>query len=949
MERNFNERHTSAKPLHTLRANAEHGNSSTVKTMNMHNSVTSTKCLNVASATATVRRVPVKPLNTTKSKVTSSNIITKSESDKKARESIQRQTTLNTISRTNAYRTTVSKGNSIHTCTKTNASLAVAAKNTVKDNLRNQDDRTATVTMAVTAGEVAVKTFKTSQNLTPHIVNSVIKTGKDVYNVGGKSVKVIKTVDSTVARLQTGQLQLNHDTYLQLKAVAKCKIRNTAPVQRLTHAVNRIHTGVSDTVDTARYISTATKYYYQSVKYGAIRTAKVTRGVLNGTVKLKVDKNTLAAMKNISLKGLKKGGIVVGRTLKTGTEIGLKTAWGSSKFVVTKGHRGIRGGYRGLKTGIIKAGDLLSQQDDMGAQALGMGIKTARYTIRTAKATPKIAGKTIKTAVAVPVKTAKGILAVDRAVGRFAYSVKTFGIKTTLAMHRAKAMKAFRKAGGSVVSAMLDGAKKFLMKALMPLIIILLLIFVCVNVIVSSGAGAYQILFGWTSTNKDTGEDVDEQVWLTQKITASRTQLVEDIKNKRAENLKSGGGQYDYVRFFNSISDTEIDLTDTNILSSVYSLNEYYEYIQPIFHVMLLSKYELEATEAEMTDLYNEIWNKLTVVTTTELPMEYCNGGTKEADNILHADITTCPNHSDIQYHSDDLSSAACSCDYNYWTCLGHRGKLNCGKKEHTHNDSCYDKDKKLTCTKEEHTHSAWSGKDNAGCYGTDYCSSDHMTSACGNSEKHNGCNGYYICNGHKILAINVSVGSFSDLMNSYFLNRINELEGKGSLTEDETTELENLKENYEICMSYLENVNEELGLGSGTVVELDDVTLTQVTEFACRFIGNPYVYGGEDINNGIDCSAFVRYVYSNFGVTLPRTSREQVLCGVEVSSLADAKAGDLIFYSKNGTDNGVYHVTMYLGNGKMVHASNSKPYPQGGIKVSNVYGAPYKIRRVAN
>ena len=63
--------------------------------------------------------------------------------------------------------------------------------------------------------------------------------------------------------------------------------------------------------------------------------------------------------------------------------------------------------------------------------------------------------------------------------------------------------------------------------------------------------------------------------------------------------------------------------------------------------------------------------------------------------------------------------------------------------------------------------------------------------------------------------------------------------------------------------------------------------------------------------------------------------------------SLSEAQPGDLIFYSKDGTDSGVYHVTMYMGDGQMIHASNSAPYPKGGIKTNNVYGTPYKIKRV--
>lgn len=158
-------------------------------------------------------------------------------------------------------------------------------------------------------------------------------------------------------------------------------------------------------------------------------------------------------------------------------------------------------------------------------------------------------------------------------------------------------------------------------------------------------------------------------------------------------------------------------------------------------------------------------------------------------------------------------------------------------------------------------------------------------------------------------------------------------------------------EEEAQMFLFSLETFDGSLGFtengDSGVVVNLEGVTLTEITKYACQYVGNPYKYGGENINTGIDCSAYVRYVYAHFGVSLPRTSREQVKTGKEVRNLEEAEPGDLIFYSKNGTDSGVYHVTMYLGNGKMVHASNSKPYPEGGIKVSSVYGKPYRIKRI--
>ncbi len=151
---------------------------------------------------------------------------------------------------------------------------------------------------------------------------------------------------------------------------------------------------------------------------------------------------------------------------------------------------------------------------------------------------------------------------------------------------------------------------------------------------------------------------------------------------------------------------------------------------------------------------------------------------------------------------------------------------------------------------------------------------------------------------------------------------------------------------NFDLGGRQVGDYPDDVGIGSD--VATSDVGQA-VVNLGCQYVGNKYVYGGTDINNGIDCSAFAQYCWRQFGVNLPRTTREQVKCGTAVGSLADARPGDLIFYSHNGTDSGTYHVTIYMGDGKMVHASNSKPYPQGGIKISNVYGQPYKIRRVSN
>ena len=94
-----------------------------------------------------------------------------------------------------------------------------------------------------------------------------------------------------------------------------------------------------------------------------------------------------------------------------------------------------------------------------------------------------------------------------------------------------------------------------------------------------------------------------------------------------------------------------------------------------------------------------------------------------------------------------------------------------------------------------------------------------------------------------------------------------------------------------------------------------------EIAAYALQFLGNPYVYGGTSLTNGCDCSGFVQSVFKHFGYSLPRTSAAQSEGGKTVA-LDKLKKGDLLFYAKNGTVN---HVGIYIGDGKIVNASNEK------------------------
>ncbi len=124
----------------------------------------------------------------------------------------------------------------------------------------------------------------------------------------------------------------------------------------------------------------------------------------------------------------------------------------------------------------------------------------------------------------------------------------------------------------------------------------------------------------------------------------------------------------------------------------------------------------------------------------------------------------------------------------------------------------------------------------------------------------------------------------------------------------------------------------------SGTVASGDGAA---IAAYAQKFVGNPYVYGGTSLTNGADCSGFVQSVYAHFGISIPRTSRQQASSAGKKVSLDALQPGDLIFYTSGGSVN---HVSMYIGGGKVVHASNRRE----GIKISAYnYRTPYSARRV--
>lgn len=113
------------------------------------------------------------------------------------------------------------------------------------------------------------------------------------------------------------------------------------------------------------------------------------------------------------------------------------------------------------------------------------------------------------------------------------------------------------------------------------------------------------------------------------------------------------------------------------------------------------------------------------------------------------------------------------------------------------------------------------------------------------------------------------------------------------------------------------------------------------LANYACQYVGViPYIWGGESLSSGVDCSGFTMCLYALYGISLPHNAAAQSGYGVEVS-LSDLQPGDLLFYSSGG---GINHVAIYIGGGSIVHASNSRD----GIKISSYnYRTPAKAIRL--
>lgn len=147
------------------------------------------------------------------------------------------------------------------------------------------------------------------------------------------------------------------------------------------------------------------------------------------------------------------------------------------------------------------------------------------------------------------------------------------------------------------------------------------------------------------------------------------------------------------------------------------------------------------------------------------------------------------------------------------------------------------------------------------------------------------------------------------------------------------------------VFSDYMVTCKDSLGSrGNGSVVPAISSLGEQVVEYAKRYLGTPYVWGGNGPYS-FDCSGFTKYVYAHFGYTLNRTASAQLSNGVSVAR-GEWQPGDLIFFYNGKVSTPVSHVGIYVGNNQFIHASTNTYAVQLDSLSSSYYSKTYVYAR---
>ncbi len=114
------------------------------------------------------------------------------------------------------------------------------------------------------------------------------------------------------------------------------------------------------------------------------------------------------------------------------------------------------------------------------------------------------------------------------------------------------------------------------------------------------------------------------------------------------------------------------------------------------------------------------------------------------------------------------------------------------------------------------------------------------------------------------------------------------------------------------------------------------------VTRLAMRFLGVRYRWGGNDPRTGLDCSGFVKMIYEQMGIRLPRRARDQAKVGMPITRYEDLRPGDRLYFAVKGKE--IDHTGIYIGDGYFIHSARSR----GGVDIDHLSHPTYRRSLVA-
>lgn len=745
--------------------------------------------------------------------------------------------------------------------------MVVAGK--VASSMTSSDDLgTEAAGGVITTGIVGVTSFRVSQKVSEVSIKSVKRVGNGVYEVtttaGKGTIAVARTVKTVVDK--QGVL-LSKDTINTLRNQAKASgFNDTRIVKEIQRKIEAVKTKYHNTVSTVKKVRDTINVGAKKIHTAVDKSVKIVHGIKKGTYTANMAKAQIEALRKRAFSGIKTG---IKKGVKTGLGYAVRGASKGATVAVTKG---VPKAAKGTVNAMGAVGAALTSSEDMAVQGVGYVLTGASTGIRTAVTGVKATKHTVKTAVKVGKTAYKG----GKAVVSGLKFIRNNGLRAAWGNVRHKIAQGIAKAGGSVVSALLNGVKMLGNKLAVPLVICCAAVVAISGVTAAPTAAAGSIFGGFFGTS-DTNEELNVRDYLLDQETGVSKYSAE-FKQNLLERMEDSKDSYDIVRFYsNTGSDEALAATMEGINSVFPSDAELASVLQPMFNAVILMEYDLEPSEREAAELLEELFNQLFTVTPKSIEensqyssVEYCGQDlstgqgevTDHSCGFVHA-LDDCPNYTEGQ-HTQYICS---ECDAYYFTCNGHKGSLNCGKEEHehssscetltctvgehthnincymqvgfftifvceeeehTHSDACYSR----TCGMSEHTHRNWTSSESPGCYSTTYHEGE-LTSDCGNSTENFRCTGYRICAGHSVISYTLTLDGVYALEQKYFTDPIDLLSNipEEDRTKEETEQLRDLKDYYEIYQEMMAQVTKEYtgGLTMADLAGIDFIYGTRV------------------------------------------------------------------------------------------------------------------------